>query len=185
MPNAVQVQCHPLSLIAKPSFSYKFNKRQIRVNQSLTFFIFCSNFRRDLHFQLIFLCFLFAFLQCCRFLADLVDSFGGRRKTEAHNQLKPSVRSLFSEDVKSAASKMEEFDFELLKEELLTQPIDKEGSQLFHRNSTAGLWLRNVSSNWKKLMYIVDCNDHRKDLGRALCGVNKIEFLLTLSWCLF
>lgn len=46
---------------------------------------------------------------------------------------------------------MEEFDFELLKEELLTQPIegkvDKEGGQLFHRNSTARLWLRNVSSN--------------------------------------
>lgn len=32
---------------------------------------------------------------------------------------------------------MEEFDFELLKEELLTQPIN--------RSSTGGLWQRNVS----------------------------------------
>lgn len=98
--------------------------------------------------------FFFSFFNVIfRFLADLVDSFGWCQKTKARNQLKLSVKSLSKGDFKIATSEMEEFDFELLKEELLTQPIegkvDKEGGQLFHRNSAAGLWLRNVSSKEK------------------------------------
>lgn len=79
---------------------------------------------------------------------------------------------------------MEEFDFELLKEELLTRPIegkiDKKNGQLYHRNTAAGLWLRNVSSNLgssnEKVVSTVqhmDCHDDRFDLGRAHHLVNK------------
>lgn len=46
---------------------------------------------------------------------------------------------------------MEDFEFELLtelKEELLTQPIEKDGNQLFQRKvSKLNTWVKNVSTN--------------------------------------
>lgn len=43
---------------------------------------------------------------------------------------------------------MEEFDFELLKSDLLVQPAGKEGSQLFHRTVTQNtIWLQDVSKS--------------------------------------
>lgn len=41
---------------------------------------------------------------------------------------------------------MEKFEFELLKAELLTQPMEKDGNQLFHRKASQNSsWLKSVS----------------------------------------
>lgn len=84
-----------------------------------------------------------------RFIADLIDSFGGRwttTPTESETRLKQSVIDFFANDSQKVPKEMEEFEFELLKAELLTQPIEKEGSQLFHRKASLGSsWIKKVS----------------------------------------
>lgn len=86
---------------------------------------------------------MFWFLALCRFIVDLIDTISGRwqTSTDNENRLKQSVISLFVDSTKPP-EEMEEFEFELLKAELLTQPMEKDGSQLFHRNTS---WLRKVS----------------------------------------
>lgn len=52
----------------------------------------------------------------------------------------------FASDAQKIPKEMEDFEFELLKAELLTQPIEKEGSQLFHRKVSLGSsWIKKVS----------------------------------------
>lgn len=47
---------------------------------------------------------------------------------------------------------MDEFEFELLKVDLLTQPVEKEGNQLFQRKvSTLSTWVENVSRRVDKI----------------------------------
>lgn len=86
---------------------------------------------------------MFWFLALCRFIVDLIDTISGRwqTSTDNENRLKQSVINLFVDSTKPP-EEMEEFEFELLKAELLTQPMEKDGSQLFHRNTS---WLRKVS----------------------------------------
>lgn len=86
---------------------------------------------------------------CFRFVVDLIDGFGGRwttASTESETRLKQSVIDFFASDAQKNPKEMEEFEFELLKAELLTQPIEKEGSQLFHRKASLGTsWIKKVS----------------------------------------
>lgn len=87
-----------------------------------------------------------------RFIVDLIDSFGGRSaaaSAESEAQLKKSVINFFASDEAKISTEMEEFEFELLKTELLTKPIEKEGSQLFQRKASTGSWIKKVSAvNW-------------------------------------
>jgi hypothetical protein len=55
------------------------------------------------------------------------------------------VINFFASDAPKLSKEMEEFEFELLKTELLTQPIEKDGSQLFHRKLSTGSWIKKVS----------------------------------------
>lgn len=84
-----------------------------------------------------------------RFIVDLIDSLGGRSadaSTESEAQLKKSVINFFASDAPKISTEMEEFEFELLKTELLTQPIEKEGSQLFQRKTSTGSSIKKVSA---------------------------------------
>jgi hypothetical protein len=77
-----------------------------------------------------------------RFVVDLIDTFSDRWKTtstESETRLKQSVIDFFASNAQPISKEMEEFEFELLKAELLTQPIEKEGSQLFHRKLNSSL----------------------------------------------
>lgn len=87
---------------------------------------------------------MFWFFALCRFIVDLIDTISGRwqTSTDNENRLKQSVINLFVKDSAKPPEEMEEFEFELLKAELMTQPMEKDGSQLFHRNTS---WLRKVS----------------------------------------
>lgn len=83
-----------------------------------------------------------------RFLFDLIHTLGKRWhfSTETENKPKQSETSLFATDQLTTPEDMEEFEFERLKEELLTQPMEKEGNQLFHRKlSRTSSWIREVS----------------------------------------
>lgn len=84
-----------------------------------------------------------------RVIANIIDSFGGRwttTSTETETRLKQSVIDFFSNEEQKVPKEMEEFEFELLKAELLTQPIEKEGSQLFQRKASLGSsWVKKVS----------------------------------------
>lgn len=89
-------------------------------------------------------------LYICRFIVGLIDFFG-IRKTTTETQLKQSVIKLFVKDAQKTSDEMEEFEFELLKAELLTQPIEKEGNQLFHRKvSLNSSWIKSVSGSKSK-----------------------------------
>lgn len=80
-------------------------------------------------------------------MVDLIDTIGGRwQSTTSDNEhrVKRSFAQLFAKDSqKIAEEEMEEFDFELLKADLLTQPMEKDGNQLTQRNVPS--WIRNVS----------------------------------------
>lgn len=88
--------------------------------------------------------FLFCLLSFCRFLVDLIDSFAERWHWES---IKAKCDKFTIKEKRNVVDDMDDFEFELLKAELLTQPMEKNGSQLFHRKSSeAALWTKsNVS----------------------------------------
>ena len=106
-----------------------------------------------------------------RFVVDLIESFGGRWTSSSasdteNKKAKKSVIKFFFCGSEKKFGEMEEFEFELLKTELLTQPLEKDGNQLFHRNTS---WIKKVS-------LLISCNStffhalHLVDLPDAFSG---------------
>jgi hypothetical protein len=84
------------------------------------------------------------------------------------------VINFFASDQPKHSKEMEEFEFELLKTELLTQPIEKDGSQLFHRKSSTGSWIKKVSVQGVIVSTFVFLQVHRVQNNRILEVVYKV-----------
>lgn len=88
----------------------------------------------------------------------IIETLAGRRtaSSETETQIKRSVISFFAKE----PVEMEDFEFELLKAELLLpeQSIDADSSQLFHRKvKQSSAWTKTVSSKKKSstLVFVV------------------------------